>query len=105
MNQYDIKLQRQKDMKEFFDNSKSNQEREIIEPIRKKFMSRIGVSKKEYSKLIKYYTGVEIEDNLIYDIYRYTEVEKEGMKISFISMDKRELKIYNTILKACFVLG
>lgn len=105
MNKYDIEAKKQQQFKKEFNESKTEQEKQGIKVIRENFMSREGITREEYSQLIKYYIGIDILDSLIYDRYRGCEVIKDNKKIPFYSMDKRHLKIHDAIVRACFILG
>lgn len=74
------------------------------ELINKLLNSKEGLTQQEYLQLIKYFFKVD-NIKLKYSNYCYGSVCTYNEKIPFYSMDTEELKIYNNVIKACFIIG
>lgn len=98
MNKYDLELQRQKELREQFNATKTEEEKKTIKDIRDKFLqSKEMITKEEYNQLIKYYFGLDLLDTLKYEEYKPTNFTR--------IKDKRELYILDRVVRACFILG
>ena len=96
MNKYDIELNRQKELRTFFNATKTKDEKDNIKHVVDKFIQNKGITKEEYNELIKYYYNIDLIDTLEYEVYKPS---------NFMNMNQNELYILNKVVKACFILG
>lgn len=96
MNKYDLELQRQKELRKQFNATKTEVERNNIKYIADRFIQNKGITKEEYSELIKYYYNIDLINTLEYEIYKPS---------NFMSMSQNELYILNKVVKSCCILG
>lgn len=77
-----------------FNSRKSQEEKDNIKPVVKKFLASKEISKEEYNQLIKYYIGTDLKDFLKYNIY---------VSCKYNHMNDKEKQLHNIIIKSCFI--
>ena len=96
MTKYDIIQEQQKALKVEFLASKTPKEIENIKPLISKFLKCKELTKVEYNNLYKYFTNIDILDQLTYNSYK---------ACNFTHMNYKDNRIHDIIVRACFILN